>query len=132
MFGTQRIVLDIARLLYKESGQVGAGKFQEYEKINWAIGWDAGFGPWRVATQYVRADEGECILTGAVACNTTGLEANLWTVGVRYRFDRQTFIYAIAARLSLGPSALHDNWQNGTPTRGSDITQAALGISYTF
>jgi predicted porin len=131
-FGTQRIVGDIAQLRYRESGQVGAGKFQRYDKTNWAIGWDAGFGPWRVATQYVRAGEGDCSLTGGVACITTGLEANLWTVGVRYRFDRQTFIYAIAARLTLGVSALHDNWQNGTPTRGSDNTQAALGISYTF
>jgi predicted porin len=130
--GSQRIVLDIARLLYKESGTVAGTKFREYDKVNWAIGWDGGFGPWRFATQYVRAGEGDCTLTGGVACSTDGLEASLWTIGARYRFDRQTFLYTIVGLLKQDPSAQHDNWQNGTPPRGSDNTQAAVGISYTF
>jgi predicted porin len=80
----------------------------------------------------VRAGEGECKLSGGVSCSTTGLAASLWSLGVRYRFDRQTFVYAIAAFVSMDDSAIHDNWANGTPSRGSDTTQTALGISYTF
>jgi predicted porin len=130
--GTQRIVADVAWLQYKESGQVGAGRFAEYKKPNWAIGWDGGFGAWRIATQLVVAGEGKCSLSGGTSCSTTGLGAALWTIGTRYRFDRQTFIYAIAGFVSMDTSALHDNWANGTPSRGSDTMQTALGISYTF
>jgi predicted porin len=126
-------VVDIARLHYVETGQVGNGKFQEYKKPNWAIGYDAGLGAWRFATQYVRAGSGNCQLTGGVNCNTDGLASWLWTLGTRYRFDRQTFVYAIAAKLSNGTSARHDNWASvATPNRGEDVKQFALGVSYSF
>jgi len=131
--GSQRIVFDIARLHYVETGQTGAsGKFQEYKKPNWAIGWDGGFGAWRVATQFIRAGSGTCQLTGGVDCSTRGLQSTLITLGARYRFDRQTFVYAIAARLQNGPSARMDNWANSTPNRGEDVKQFALGINYSF
>ncbi len=132
-FGSQRIVFDIARLHYVESGQTGtSGKFQEYKKPNWAIGWDGGFGPWRLATQFIRAGKGACQLTGGVDCNTVGLQSTLITLGARYRFDRQTFVYAIAARLQNGPSARMDNWANTDPNRGEDVKQFAVGVSYSF
>ena len=130
--GSQRIVGDVAFLEYKESGQVGAGRFAKYEKVNWAIGWDGGFGPWRVAVQYLNADEGDCERTGGAVCSTTGLGANMITAGVRYRFDRQTFVYFIAAFLENDASARMDNWANGSPSRGADPQQFALGISYSF
>jgi predicted porin len=130
--GSQRIVGDIAMLEYKESSALAGTRFRKYEKLNWAIGWDGGFGPWRVATQYIQAGDGDCELSAGVACSTQGLEAFLWTVGVRYRFDRQTFVYAIGALLSMDDAARHDNWANGTPSRGSDVTQLAIGISYSF
>jgi predicted porin len=131
--GSQRIVLDIARLHYVESGQTGtSGKFMDYKKPNWGIGWDGGFGAWRFATQYIHAGAGTCTLTGGVNCVTTGLDGRLITVGARYRFDRQTFVYAIGARVQAGTSAVYDNWANGTPNRGEDNKQFAVGISYSF
>jgi predicted porin len=130
--GTQRIVADIARLEYKESGQTASGRFEKYKKPNWAIGWDGGFGAWRVAAELVHAGEGECTLTGGVACITTDLDATLISGGVRYRFDRQTFIYFIAAKLTNGASARNDNYANGSPNRGEDLLQTAIGISYSF
>ena len=54
------------------------------------------------------------------------------TAGVRYRFDRQTFIYFIGAQLTNDEAARMDNWANGSPNRGADPLQFALGISYTF
>ncbi|OAI52343.1 hypothetical protein AYO46_05800 [Betaproteobacteria bacterium SCGC AG-212-J23] len=131
-FANQRIVLDVARLHYTETGQIGAGRFQEYKKVNWALGYDLNVGPWGFATQYVRAGSGNCQLTGGQDCSTTGLQAWMLSLGARYRFDRQTFVYLIANKLSNGPSARMDNWAGSNPNRGEDIKQAAIGISYSF
>ena len=131
-FAGQRIVVDVARLHYTESGQIGAGRFLEYKKPNWAVGYDANVGPWGFAAQYVRAGSGTCQLTGGVDCSTTGLASWMLSLGTRYRFDRQTFVYLIANKLSNGPSARHDNWAGSNPNRGEDLKQIALGISYSF
>ena len=129
----QRVTLDIGRLKYHEYGQAAGTHFETYQHTNWAIGWDAGFGgPWRFATQYVRGAEGSCRLTNNVNCSTTNLASYMVTAGVRYRFDRQTFIYLIGAKLNNGPSARYDNWNAADPARGADILQTALGLSYTF
>jgi predicted porin len=130
----QRVVFDIARLKYKESGQSAAtvGAFEEYARTNWAIGWDAGFGgPWRLAVQYIKAQEGTCRQIG-LNCTTEGLEGQTLNVGTRYRFDRQTFVYAIASKLWNGPAARFDNWAASSPARGADILQVALGLNYSF
>ena len=37
------------------------------------------------------------------------------SVGARYRFDRQTFVYLIGAKLSNGVSARYDNWSAADP-----------------
>ena len=134
-FANQRIVVDVARLHYVESGQVGDGRFQEYTKPNWAVGYDINIGPWGVAAQYVRAGAGSCKLTGQgtiADCNTNGLASSMVSLGTRYRFDRQTFLYVIANKLTNGPSARHDNWNATTPNRGEDVKQMAAGISYSF
>ena len=131
-FAGQRLVVDIARLHYSEVGQSANGKFMDYEKANWAVGYETGIGPWGLATQYVRAGSGNCELTGGVSCSTTGLEAWLWTFGARYRFDRQTFVYLIGSKLRNGVSARMDNWAGSDPNRGEDIKQVALGVSYSF
>jgi hypothetical protein len=130
-----RIVADLSRLHYVESGQVGDGRFLEYKKVNWALGGEVGTGPWRFATQYIRAGSGNCQLTGTGAiasCNTSGLQSSMVTLGARYRFDRQTFVYVIGAKLTNGASAAMDNWANSNVNRGEDVKQAAVGISYSF
>ena len=107
-------------------------RFQNYQHVTWAVGVDQGFGAWRFAAQYIRGNEGSCSLTGAATCSTTGLTGWLLNAGVRYRFDRQTFIYAIASKLYNGDSTRYENWAAADPARGADIYQTALGISYTF
>ena len=131
-FAGQRVVVDIARLTYRESGQAVAGKFEEYKKPNWAVGYQIDVGPWGGAIQYVRAGAGSCTRTGGVDCSTTGLDSNMVSVGGRYRFDRQTFLYVIYNKLNNGASARHDNWSASSPNRGEDVTQMAVGISYSF
>jgi hypothetical protein len=83
--------------------------------------------------QYVRANNGACTLTGvSTPCDTVGLQGSMLSAGVRFRFDRQTFVYGIVSKLNNGPSARYDNWASADPERGADIKQAAIGISYSF
>ena len=132
-FGGHRLVGDIAQLEYKESGQAAGTKFESYKHTTWNIGWETRWGgPWRTAVQYTGGGEGTCALTGGVDCSTTGLKGAMINFGVAYTLDRQTFLYAIAGKLVNDKSAAYDNWSAGSPQRGADITQAALGISYTF
>jgi predicted porin len=133
-FSGQRVVADVARLRYTERGasSVAAPRFESYTKTNWALGYDLTVGPWGFATQYIRNGSGACTLTGGADCSTAGIASWMWTLGARYRFDRQTFVYVIAAKLNNGVSARNDNWNQTDPERGGDIKQAAIGVSYSF
>ena len=130
----QRVVFDVSRLRYRERGQGPTGaKFEAYNHNTWGIGWDGGFGgPLRLAVHYIRGTEGNCSITNGVPCSTMGLTGYMINAGVRWRFDRQTFIYLIGSKLQNGPSARYDNWANADPARGADILQLATGVSYTF
>ncbi len=130
--GAHTLAGDIARLEWKESGQAARAKFVSYKRNTWAVGWEAQWGgPWKTALQYVHAGDGSCALTIG-ACSTAGLKGTLIAAAVAYDLDRQTFLYVLAARLTNGPSALHDNWASSDPARGGDITQLALGMQYRF
>ncbi len=131
--GNHTIGGDIARLKYNETGQVAAGKFENYQHITWAISVESKWGgPWRTAFEWVRGNKGSCTLTGGVACNTDGLTGDLYAGGVAYDLDRQTFLYVLVAQLNNGASARYDNWAASSVTRGSDVTQAAFGMAYRF
>jgi len=128
-----RITGDVARLEYKESGQIGAGRFEKLEKTNWAVGWEARWGgPFRTAVSYVKVNEGSCSLTGGVDCSTSGTDGNQVNLGAAYDFSKRTFIYAIYTKLTAGESAQFDNSANTTPARGADTTQFAVGVSTSF
>jgi predicted porin len=97
------------------------------------VGWEARWGgPLRTGVSYVHMNEGSCTLSGDVACTTTGLDGNQVNLGTAYDFSKRTFIYAIYSKVTNGESALFDNWANGTPARGADVTQFALGVSHSF
>ncbi|HZS67515.1 MAG TPA: porin [Burkholderiales bacterium] len=132
-FGNHRIGADLARLKYDEDGQTpGAVRFDEYKHTTLAVSFESSWGgPVRTAFAYVRGSEGTCTLTNA-ACSTNGLKGQLFEGGVTYDFDRQTFLYVIAAVLKNDPSARYDNWAASSPARGADIYQAAIGMQYRF
>jgi predicted porin len=128
-----RLTADISRLELKESGQGGPGEFESFKRTTWDIGWTARWGgPWRTALSYARAGEGDCSLSGGVDCSTDGLEASQVNLVGAYDLSKRTFIYAAFTRLSMGDSARYDNWTNGTPPRGSDVTQMSLGVTHSF
>lgn len=130
-----RLVLDVAKLEYDETGQVLSAanpvRAAHYDHVNSAVGIDWGFGPWRFASQFIKAGEGSCTLTSG-SCSTAGLGAKLYTLGARYRFDRQTFVYAIYAHLDNGVSSAFNNNSNIALNTGTDTDNFALGISYSF
>ena len=129
----QKFTADIARLEYKESGQAAANRFDTLKKTNWAVGWEARWGgPVRTGISYVHMNEGSCTLSGGVDCSTTGLDGNQVNLGTAYDFSKRTFIFAIYTKVTNGESALFDNWAGGTPSRGADTTQFAVGMSHSF
>lgn len=128
-----RFGFDISQLEWDESGQGGAGEFENYKKITWDIGWEARWGgPWRTALTYAQADEGDCSLSGGVACSTAGLDASQINFAVAYDLSKRTFLYAAFSQLENGESARYDNWTNGEFDRGADATQWALGVTHNF
>ena len=56
----------------------------------------------------------------------------MYTAGARYRFDRQTFVYAIYAHLDNGASSAYSNNSVATLNTGGDSDSFALGVSYSF
>jgi predicted porin len=127
--GIHRFTFDIAQMEWDESGP-GVGL--NYDKVTWDIAWEARWGgPWRTQIGYAKANEGDCTATGIV-CTTDGLDASQLNLAVAYNLSKRTFIYGAFTRLSMGESARYDNWTNGTPPRGSDVTQMALGVTHNF
>jgi predicted porin len=98
-----RLAGDFGRLEYKESGPLPAGRFESRKHNVWQVGWEASWGgPWRTAVSYAQATDGDCSLTGGVACSTAGLKSNQIAAAVAYDFSKRTFLYAGWARLDLG------------------------------
>lgn len=132
-FGNHKVGGDIARLKYQETGQGGGVKFESYEHVTWGVSLESKWGgPWRTAFEWVRGNKGTCTLTGGADCSTDGLTGDLYAAGLAYDLDKQTFLYALLAQLNNGASARYDNWAAGSPARGADVTQAALGMAYKF
>ena len=131
-----RLVFDIAKIEFDETDPLlnaaNPVRAKTYEHTNMAVGIDWGFGAWRFAGQFIKAGEGSCSLTSGASCSTAGLGANMYSLGARYRFDRQTFMYAIYAHLNNGVSAAYNN-NSGIPLNtGTDTDNFAIGISYSF
>ncbi len=131
-FGAHTVQANYARLRYKESGGQN-GRFAKYESDHWSATWDARWpGPWRTAVSYSGANDGSCALLGGVPCSTDGLEGYMAAVGAGYNLSRRTMLFALAAYLDNGKSAVFNNAESVTPAVGSSITQIAVGISHSF
>jgi predicted porin len=128
-----RIAGDVGQLEYKESGPLGAGRFESRKHMVYQIGWEASWGgPWRTALSVAQATDGDCSLSGGVACSTSGLKSSEFAAGIAYDFSKRTFLYAGFAQLNNGDSALYDNQTNGGPPRGSDVQQWGIGVAHSF
>jgi len=130
--GNHKLAADIAQLKYDETGQAAGTKFKSYKSLHWDVGIESKWGgPWRTSIEYVRGQEGTCELTVG-SCSTTGLTGDMIAGGVAYDLDKQTFLFALLAKLTNGDSSLYDNWEASSPARGADVTQGAIGMAYKF
>lgn len=119
---------------YTENGENSgiAGRFQEYKNNAWMVAWEARWSnQLRTTVTYVSADAGTCQLFNAT-CNTSGLEGTQLSLGGAYYLDPNVALFAIFSKIDNGASARYDNVANGAPATGEDVTQYAVGVSYTF
>ena len=123
--------IDVAQLRYTESGQAGAGKFDQYKHLAWALGVEKLIGPWTLAGSYGQGTAGSCSLTGGVACNTNGLDAKMFNAGVGYSFSKRTMLFGVYSYMG-NDKGVQSNWLDGKPTAGADISTFAVGISHSF
>ena len=131
-FGAHTLEANHARLRYRERGG-GPGRFGEYASDRWSIAWDARWGgPWRTSMAYSGANDGTCTLLGGAACSTAGLHGHMIAAGAGYTLSRRTMLFAMAAHLANGRSALFNNAESLTPAVGARITQAAVGMLHSF
>lgn len=123
--------IDIAQMRYNESGQAGAGKFNEYKHNSWAIGVEKITGAWNLSASYGQMTAGSCSLTGGVACNTNGLDARMFNAGIGYALSKRTTLFSVYSYMGNN-RGVASNWLDGKPTAGADINTIALGIIHNF
>ena len=130
--GIHSFEVDVSSKAYKETGATPANRFQEYKNGAYEALWEARWSSaWRTTFSYIRATAGSCTLV-TNPCSTSGMDATQINAGVAYSFDASTYLFALYARLKNGTSARYNNSAQGSPNPGEDITQAALGLAYTF
>ncbi len=130
-FGSTKIGGDIAQFQFKETGGA-AGTFEKYKHNAYLVGVQQKFGNMTAALNVAKSAAGTCSLNGGVACSATGLDGRLIAAGLGLSYSKRTMIFALAARIDNGNSAVYDNLANVNPSPGADSTQFALGISHSF
>jgi predicted porin len=123
----------LAYLKYSESGQILAGRFDQYKHTAWSIGARKQLGAWTLVSTYGQEGAGSCSLTGGVACNTDGLQARMFNAGAGYSLSKRTMLFGVYSYMG-NTSGVSTNLQvNGAkPAAGADISTIALGISHSF
>jgi predicted porin len=135
--GIHQIGLDYNMKIYKETPETSfaadpTGRFVEYK--NTAIGatWVAKWSKqWNTAVFYGKASAGSCKLFNA-SCTTTGLDGTMIAAGAAYYLDPSFYIYGLYGVINNGDSARFENLESGRGNPGEDITQAAIGLAYSF
>jgi predicted porin len=124
---------NVAYLKYAESGQIGAGKFDQYKHTTWSIGARKQLGAWTLVSTYGQEGAGSCSLTGGVACNTDGLQARMFNAGAGYSLSKRTMLFGVYSYMG-NTTGVASNLQvnSAKPGPGADQSTFALGISHSF
>jgi predicted porin len=134
--GAHQIGLDFNVKTYKEdpenSSTAVAGRFVEYKNravgATWLAKWSS---QWNTALFYGKGSAGSCKLFNAT-CSATGLDGTMIAAGVAYYLDPSFHLYGLYSVMKNGASARFENLENGRGNPGEDLTQAAIGLAYTF
>jgi len=128
-----KVSLDVAQIKLHETGTGAAGTFSDAKNKRWAVTAEQGFGNIKVAASYAKSDKGNCTLNGGVNCSTDGFDGSQFNVGAMLSLSKRTGVFAIYSRLTNGTSAMFNNTANNdNVSPGSDVTQAAVGVSHSF
>ncbi|HEY4316565.1 MAG TPA: porin [Herbaspirillum sp.] len=126
-----RAEINVAQLRYNESGG-GAGKFDSYKHTTWSISAEKIIGAVSLVASYGQSGAGNCSLVGGVACSTSGLDAKMFNMGASYALSKRTSLFGVYSYMNNDTSAVQNNWLNGKPSAGQDISTMAVGISHSF
>jgi predicted porin len=126
-----KVSLDVAQVKLQETGGTGA-TFSDAKNKRWAVTGEQGFGNVKVAASYARSTKGECSLNGGGECSTDGFEGSQFNLGAMLSLSKRTGVFAIYSKLTNGNSAMYNNTPVNDVSPGSDVTQAAVGISHSF
>jgi predicted porin len=126
-----RAEANFAVIEYDETG--GApGRFANYKHNVWSIAGEHKIAQLTLVGSYGQAAAGSCSLVAGVACSTAGLDGKMFNAGAGYNLSKRTMLFALAALMRNGTSAVYNNLNDGRPATGQDITTFALGISHNF
>jgi len=130
--GVHSLEVDVNTKRYKEDGATVANSFDEYKNKAYELVWEARWtNQWRTALSYIKATAGSCSVVNA-GCSTDGLESTQVNAGVAYFLDPSTYLFGLFSRLTNGTAARFNNTASQTVNAGEDVTQVALGITYSF
>jgi predicted porin len=92
-----------------------------------------GFGKHHLWGAFGMAFDGSCELANETACTTSGLGANMVTLGYIYRFSRNTDFFAAAFRTTNSKSGQYTTNNLGGPAApGADAEVFGIGIVHQF
>ncbi|MDF0730769.1 porin [Pseudomonas entomophila] len=143
--GDTELSLIADELHYAEDGVINnslsSSDLSEYSRRAYLLGVTHRLGAWRLRASYGRALAGECKMVSAAgfACDTQGMGARQYALGVGYRFNRNTEVFAHYVLLKNEALANYNFAVVGafaasgySPGVGTTINAIGTGINYSF
>ena len=125
-----RAEVNFAHMVLKETGGA-AGRFQNYEHNTWSVGAQHKMAQLTFQGLYGVSGEGSCSLVGSVACSTSGIKANMLSLGTSYALSKRTNLFMIYTKMNNDVNAAFANGDQ-RPALGQDTAQFAIGIDHNF
>lgn len=144
-FGNTQLSFIADELHYSEDGVINtsmtSSDLSDYKRRAYMFGVTHRMGAWRLRASYARSLAGECKMISAAgfACDTSGMGARQYALGLGYRFNRNTEVFAHYVLLQNEALANYNFAVVGAfaasgyaPGVGTEINAIGTGINYTF
>lgn len=144
-FGNTQLSLIADELYYSEddviNNSVSFSDLSEYRRRAYMLGVSHRIGAWRLRASYARALPGECSMISAsgIECDTSGMGARQYALGVGYRFNRNIEVFAHYVLLKNESLANYNFAVAGAyaasgfaPGVGTTINAIGTGFNYSF
>jgi predicted porin len=131
--GGTRIAAAVEELRYRNDDSA-AGAIQEYKRRAYYVIVEQQFGNNSIWGSYGRAEDGSCGRVGGIACSTSAMGADYWTVGYIYRFSKRTEVFVAYYSLDNKESGTYGVQPavGGPIAPGADTMGAGVGIIHYF